>query len=787
MLKKIGLLFVVLSLAACGGAEDRKAVHLERGNTYFEEGNFEKARVEFKNVLQIDPDDVAARFALGRVQAQLKNWRQAVGHFQHVVQLDPDHVDARIRLGQIFLLARTTDRAMEAVEEALKRAPDNADGLALRGTIRAQAGNTEGALSDGRAALKASPGHVNATGLIAATYIRSGDLEAAAAVLEDGIQHNPDNAALRIVLAGVVARTGDSEGALQLLREVTQLEPDAFGHRVRLAAFLGKLDRLDEAEEVLRKAVADNPGNATAKLGLVDFLNQRRSPEQAEQELLSLIEENPDEHALRIGLARLYASQGALEKVKAVYRDIITRDGTGPNGLTARTALAKVFVTENEIPEAERLLTEVLEENALVLRGDISLARKDAPAAISDYRAALRDHPNAAGVLRRLAQAQFLTGEEALAQDNLEKAVEIDPKDVVAQLMLAQLLLKNVGPERAVAQLEELLTAVPNYMGGLDALYKLRVSQKDWAGALATADRMKAGHPDRPEGYHWAGLIKQAQNELEPSIGEFAQALEKSPGAAEPLAKMVQSYVALKRPQEAEAVVSDVLQEQPDNAQAHHLLGGLLLVREDFEGAKAEFLKAIELSPAFAKAYHNLAIVHVVQTDLEAALGVLKEGITATQHRVPLLVVEAAGLYERLERYDEAVALYDAFMEQNPGSALAANNLAMLLITRNGEGDLARATELVAAIRDSDNPAFLDTVAWLHHKKGEDELAIPILKRLVEQMPDEPHFLYHLGMSYQATGDKEAAREQLEKALATGKAFRGIEDARAALEAISGT
>ena len=57
------LLILLATLTACGGAADRKAAYMEKGQALFDAGNYDKARLEFKNVLQIDPKDVPARFA----------------------------------------------------------------------------------------------------------------------------------------------------------------------------------------------------------------------------------------------------------------------------------------------------------------------------------------------------------------------------------------------------------------------------------------------------------------------------------------------------------------------------------------------------------------------------------------------------------------------------------------------------------------------------------------------------------------------------------------------------
>ena len=56
------LVVSVVATSGCGGAQARRAKHMEKGQAYMTAGNFEKARVEFQNALQYAPPDAEARF-----------------------------------------------------------------------------------------------------------------------------------------------------------------------------------------------------------------------------------------------------------------------------------------------------------------------------------------------------------------------------------------------------------------------------------------------------------------------------------------------------------------------------------------------------------------------------------------------------------------------------------------------------------------------------------------------------------------------------------------------------
>jgi len=139
--------------------------------------------------------------------------------------------------------------------------------------------------------------------------------------------------------------------------------------------------------------------------------------------------------------------------------------------------------------------------------------------------------------------------------------------------------------------------------------------------------------------------------------------------------------------------------------------------------------------------------------------------------------------YERSGEIEEAIVSYEKALAVNPESPAVANNLAALLADyRTDTKSLEQALELANQFKDSDNPAFLDTLGWVHYRLGNYSEAVPFMEKAVAAAGQVPVLRYHLGMGYIAIEKPILAREQLELALANKDAnFTGVDDARSAL------
>ena len=784
---RLALIGLTVLLVACGGAEDRKTAYMNKGQALFDEGNFEKARLEFKNVLQIDPKDLDGRYALAQTLEKLENWRGAAGHYLAIISEQADHRDALMRMGRLYLLSNNDEKARENADKVLQAAPDDVEALTLLAGVKAKAGNREDAKETIIRALELEPLNAEAASLMASLLLAEGLSEESIELLNDTIARHPDQVALKINLARVYAGLKRPDDAVEVFRQVIEQEPDVLAYRNAFARFLIGLKRLDAAEEALQDAIEALPGEQAAHLAYVEFLAANRGVDTAIDELNRIIAENPDELRYRFALGKVFEAATRLDEADGIYTFIAETEREGPDYLTAKSRLAIVKARQNDLAGARALVEEVLADNprdtdSLILRGTLLLNDGDSPGAIADFRTVLRDAPAKINVVRLLSRAHLTNKEPELAKDVLKQGLEVTPTAAVLRLELANYHTTRRELDEALRQLDENLKRSAGHVQALEGKFKILVYRKEWNAAMAVSEQLKSAAPKLATGYHFAGLIHQATGNVEASVGEFQSALDVSPLAVQPLSQLVKSYLALEQDDVAKARLLEVIAAEDRHFVARNLLGELYLREKQFDQAQAQLERAIELNPAWPIPYRNLATIAVAEDRGEEAVSWLKQGIEATSG-APLLVTGLATYLERTGDLDSAIEQYENVLREKPNSALAANNLAMLLVEyREDQDSWQRARDLVTPLRNTAQPAYLDTVGWVEYRLGENEQAVLFLEKAVDAAPNAAIMRYHLGMAYLAQGNEVQARDHLSKAVESNVEFKGLEEARAALD-----
>ena len=781
---------VALAVAGCGGAEARKAKHLQKGQTYLAAGNFEKARVEFRNALQIAPSDSEARYENGVVDEKLGNIREAANFYQGAIQSNADNVNARTRLARLYLFSGAPDQAMTLIKPSIDKHPDDAGLLTVRAAARIQLKDQAGALSDAERAVSIAPTNEDAISVLAGVYKSQGETDKARNLLEEAIGKSPASVELRLALAQLYAGTGQQPRVEALLVDLVRVQPGEKAHRLRLAQYYLTQNRNDDAEKTLRQAIQDLPAERELKTGLVQFLAARRSREAAEKELTTMIGANPKDYELKFLLVQFYEQGKEFAKAETVLKDVIAAAGLEGPGITARNRLAALRVQQNDSAGAEKLIAEVLAKNprdndALILRGDLALAHKDPKTAIADLRSVLRDQPNSIGVMRVLARAHLANGEPALAEETMRRALEGNPKDAGIRLDLAELLVKLGKPEQAKPIIDELVKQQPGNYQALQLQFNVAVASKDNSGAKAIADAMVALQPKQSVGYFYQGVVAEADKHLDEAIARYSTALEFAPEAIEPLQGLTRALVAANRTPEALKRLDATMAAFPHSAVAANFKGEVLMGSKRTADAVAAFRIAIERDPTWWQSYHGLASAQASSQDRDGAVATLQAGIAKMENPTPLQN-DLATLYESSGQIDAAINVYEAILRRDPHMEFAANNLAMLLVTyRKDQPSLDRAKTLVQPFASAAQAEYLDTYGWVLYKRGEITPALSALQNALLKAPGSPAFQYHVGMALAAAGQSVAARDNLTRALKAGNHAAWAAEAKATLDRLA--
>jgi len=310
---------------------------------------------------------------------------------------------------------------------------------------------------------------------------------------------------------------------------------------------------------------------------------------------------------------------------------------------------------------------------------------------------------------------------------------------------------------------------------------------KDLPAARTTAENIRRVRPDMPIGAYLVGSVDEAEKKLDAAAAEYEQALAIQPDAGEPLTALVRVELARKQPAQAMARLEKAIELNPKNAVACNLKGEVLTSMKQFGPALTAFNEAIALAPTWWVPYRGAALTQLASqqpSGIAGAIDALERGVKNATG-ASTLTTDLAALYERQGRSDDAIHVYESWVQREPQSTVAANNLAMLLVTyRNDAASLERAQQLADKLNSSTEPSLLNTRGWVKFKRGDYQGALGLLAQAVDKSPDSPVMRYHLGMAQLKSGDAGSARENLEAAIKSGHAFMGFKEAQATLEEI---
>ena len=205
-----------------------------------------------------------------------------------------------------------------------------------------------------------------------------------------------------------------------------------------------------------------------------------------------------------------------------------------------------------------------------------------------------------------------------------------------------------------------------------------------------------------------------------------------------------------------------IVKLEPDSVDDHLLLGRLYRLNNDLQKAEGEFKLAVKLQPDSEEAVTTLAYLYNEEGDSTRAAQVL--GSIPDAGRSAKLYSALGYTYEQQKQYKNAIDAYRHAIEMDRDNLDAIRGLAQNLLN---DGQTEAALEQYKIIADA-NPEDAQTylrIAEIYRKTGKFDEALDNLKKAESMAQDSVEVPYNIAAVYQAQGRYDEAIQVLQTLL----------------------
>lgn len=798
---------VALALPISGCARDEPAAVIARASDQIEAGDFRRASVELRNVIQQAPEDSAehyrARALLGRASLGLGDPVSAEQQLNRARELGAAPADYAVPLAQaLTALGRPGD-----AQEVLVTLPESARDAAWS-VANAEALATEGKLAEARQALevvlRTAPDNYAALTVLTRVLAASGELAEARETSDRAVAADPAQsqayvlrARLELQAGQLAAAQADLEQAVEIESRspVSPLEIEALALLAQVQLGLNRAEELAQTRDRLLRRAPDLPLTSFIE-GAVHYLDQNYR--DAILKLQESLSESPDNEQALVLLGASYLATDNLGQAEQALRRVVV--GLQSSNPAATRLLAETRRRQGRpdlaltllrgLPNAEQ------DPQILALLGAISLDAGATGEGVNYLERAVAAAPGQPAIQLQLARAYLAAGRRADALAMFDGPFGADAEQAVLtaiELLGAQGMDGNV--EAARASTEERLAAEPQdpqvAMGA--ALFYQAVGDATAArtaidraleldrgfisawltrGAiqLAAGDREGARSSfrevtERAPGNHrgWLGLAQIAalDGAQDESLRLTRQAVEAAPAELAPLLALAQLELRAQNVAAVRDIARQARELDAGSADVATLLGVLAVQDGDLELAISEFRRAVDAQPRRADRWQNLAQAQLAAGRLEQARNSLRSTVELAP-QVPATRVALAQAEAQLGNVDEALEIGQALTRDLPA---APEGYLVQASIEAARGNFAAAALLFDEAYSRSASFETAAAAYQARRRGGVTGADQSLRRWLADNPDDTRALILLG-EFLAEGDEPAGLAQFERVIA---------------------
>ncbi len=237
--------------------EDKQeaVIFVKKAERLLNEGNHDEAILEFRNAIQLDPENANAYLGRGQCLVEIDQKQDALNSFEKACQLDPMLQEGHLQISKLALNRGEIDRAFDHAETALKLVPDSPEGYLLMGKCFAFNGDIAQAKDHIDTALGFPVDDPKLYIMAASFYSRIKEISLSETNYKKALVIDPDSIDGITGFAYLLSSQGKFDLARQQLQSILDGDDENFEARVCLAeinVLEGNIQRgLDQYKEVI--------------------------------------------------------------------------------------------------------------------------------------------------------------------------------------------------------------------------------------------------------------------------------------------------------------------------------------------------------------------------------------------------------------------------------------------------------------------------------------------------------------------------------------------------------
>lgn len=761
----VSALALTVSLA-CG------APSLEEIRALQDAGAYEESLEPLREILSGDPDNAEASYRLGMALLRTGRMSQALWPLRRAADSDDFAKPAGLILASTLLSMSNFEDAYDSASRVLERDPENEAALTTRSRAALEGKRPLDSLADVERLLTLNPENLEAMAMRAAILADMERWDEANESFEASYEMAKAQSSPFIVRTCMVwAKSNAVRGDLE--RAVAGVDKCLADHRDDPAAVptavgaYQELERPDRAIALLGEALDKNPDDVQTVTAYAGFLKAAGRQDEAEQLML--------EAAERLNAPALWsavATQRAAQRDYTGAREALekTRELTRDNSESLRFAIAVLYIDEGNLEKGEELM-QSLEEDLFreILAGRLALERGDPAGALELLEPTIVQWPNYEPTRMWAARAALELGDVDRGLRQLREATRVAPKESNGGVLLARHYLAQ-GDRKAAYELARRHLKERGFTSPEAHLIMARSATAigRYGVAMADLEKLAAIPGQEPLAYAEMADVERAKDGLDAALASVeSRTLDLSdPANSVLLFKRLDLLFDVGRTQAAVELATGLRDRSPEDARLHAILGQTLLRTGDAGGAIAEFDRALALDEEDAMALAGRAQIARATGDAAGAVALFDRAAAADPEQ-PAYRYGAAQARLAAGDVEGARRELKELVHAHPELGGPANDLAWLLAESGESLDFAlRLAQRAKTL--SLQAEVLDTLGWVHFKRGELAEASDAFREAIELNPEYATARYHLGLTLAKQGERQAALEELRSAVASG-------------------